>query len=150
MKLLSILGGGLAGAVALTILHETLKRVDPDTPRMDLLGMDAATKTLKSVGAKVPDRKELFNWTLAGDIISNTIYYSLAVSGKKKSTWLRGSVLGLAAGIGAVALPKSLGLNDEHSNRTAKTKVMTTALYSIGGLVASATTKYLQNKKEKI
>ncbi|KAA8481881.1 hypothetical protein BDE36_4014 [Arcticibacter tournemirensis] len=145
MKLLSAIGGGLAGAIAVTLIHEIVKRVESDAPRMDLLGMDALSKILKHSDQPVPESDTLFKATLAGDIISNAAYYSFAVASNKK-IWTRGSLLGLAAGIGAVVLPKYLGLNPVYSNKTAKTKVITTSLYLAGGIIASAVAKSLDSK----
>ncbi|MEJ7677528.1 MAG: hypothetical protein WKG06_06575 [Segetibacter sp.] len=108
MKLSSAIGGGIAGAVALTLIHETIRRLNQDAPRMDLLGMEAIAKTLDSADAKVPEEDRLFKITMAGDIFSNSIYYSLAGIGNEHQAILRGTLLGLAAGIGAVYLPKPL------------------------------------------
>ncbi len=55
MSLLKALGGGLAGALALTAIHETVRRVSPDAPRMDVLGMRAIAKSLRAAGEDVPD-----------------------------------------------------------------------------------------------
>lgn len=147
MKLSSAMGGGIAGAVALTLIHEAARRLTPDAPRMDLLGMEALAKTLDSADAKVPREEKLFKITMAGDILSNSIYYSLAGFGNEHQAILRGAMLGLAAGVGAVYLPKPLGLNTAPASRTPQTKLMTVALYSTGGLIAGVATKLIENKK---
>src|SRR3982751_4415269 len=117
MRSISALSGGLAGAVALTVLHEVTRRLDSQAPRMDLLGMEAASKGIKAAGGHVPPKDKLFKWALAGDIFSNTLYYS-AVSGKtKKQVWRKGALLGLSAGLGAVLLPKPLGLDEKPGNQ---------------------------------
>ena len=144
MKLLSALGGGLAGAVALTLVHEIGRRVDKKAPRMDLLGMQALGKVLKKSHTPVPKKKNLFMLTLAGEIISNTLYYSLAAPRNKKQIITKGAVLGLAAGIGALALPEPLGLNKNYSNRSLRTQLITSGLYLFGGLVSSAATRFLE------
>jgi hypothetical protein len=144
MRLLSAIGGGFAGAAFLTLIHETLRRVTPEAPRMDRLGMEAISKSLEAVNVEVPAENELFTITMAGDIISNSLYYSLAAIGDKEKVILRGTMLGLAAGIGAVYLPKPLGLDESPSNRTAETKLMTVGLYLLGGAVASVTSKLLE------
>lgn len=41
MKLSSAIGGGIAGALVLTAIHETVRRLNDSAPRMDLLGMEA-------------------------------------------------------------------------------------------------------------
>jgi hypothetical protein len=44
---------GLGGAIALNILHESLKRKSPDAPRIDKLGEEAVQK-----GSKPPAKKK--------------------------------------------------------------------------------------------
>lgn len=146
MKLLSAIGGGLAGALAVTLAHEIVKRTESDAPRLDLLGMDAMSKVLRYTGHTVPGDKKLFEMTLAGDIISNAAYYGFAVASGKK-IWTRGTLLGLAAGIGAVVLPGPLGLNPRHSNRTSKTQLIATSLYLTGGIVASAVARAIEKRR---
>jgi hypothetical protein len=149
MKTATAIGGGLAGACAVTLIHETIKRVVPEPPRMDLLGMNAISKGLKKSGMNMPDEKRLFTIALAGDLFTNALYYSLAGIGKDKNAWLKGSLFGLAAGIGAVMLPGPLGLNASASNRTPATKLMTIGLYVAGGLVATAVFKLLEKRKQE-
>jgi len=136
---------GLAGACAVTLVHETMRRLDPDAPRMDVLGMRAIAKMMRAANAEPPTEDKLFDLTMAGDIVSNGLYYSLVGGGKK--AWLRGSLLGLAAGVGGVVLPGPLGLGTAPSNRTTKTKVMTIAWYLLGGLAAAAVAKTLRGKR---
>ena len=136
--------GGLAGAAALTILHESLKKIDSKAPRMDLLGMMALSKVIRNVGKNPPAADKLYVYTLAGDLLSNALYYSLAGVGKEKSLFQKGAALGLAAGLGALLLPKPLHLNEEYSNRTTHTQVLTVAYYLVGSLVASAIMKRLR------
>lgn len=138
--------GGLAGAIAVTLIHEVVKRVESEAPRMDLLGMEALSKVLRHANQPVPRRDDLFKATLAGDLISNAAYYSFAVASDRK-IWTGGTLLGLAAGIGAVVLPKYLGLNPAYSNKTAKTQIITTSLYLAGGMIASAVAKKLEKKR---
>lgn len=147
MKLSSAIGGGIAGAITLTLIHETVRRSISNAPRMDLLGMEAIAKTLDSVDAEVPKEDKLFKITMAGDIVSNALYYSLTGIGKGEQAVLRGAFLGLAAGIGAVYLPKPLGLNAAPAGRTIQTKVMTFALYTIGGVVAGFIGELIENKQ---
>ncbi|MCR5887767.1 hypothetical protein LRS06_08235 [Hymenobacter sp. J193] len=145
---LRALGSGLTGAVVLNLIHETVRRVRPeDAPRMDILGERGLRKMLRSAGAPQPDAKAAYGLTLAGDILSNGLYYSLVGSGR--GAWWRGAALGLAAGVGGVKLPGPLGLGNGPSNRTPQTKAMTVAWYLIGGLVAAATAKALQPRHER-
>src|SRR5438270_6134231 len=138
MKTINALGGGLAGACAVSLIHETVRRIIPEAPRMDLLGKEAISRGLRASGLKAPKENQLFTLALAGDIVSNSLYFSLAGVGAEKNLWVKSSLLGLSAGIGAVLLPGPLGLNKEHSNKTLSTKLMTVGLYVAGALVTTA------------
>ena len=137
MKLLPSLAAGFAGAIALNILHETVRRLRPqDAPRMDLLGERGLRQILAKANAPQPDNQQAYLLTMAGDVLSNGVYYSFV--GSDKHSLRRGLVLGVAAGVGALVLPGPLGLGTAPSNRTPQTQAMTVAWYTVGGLVAGA------------
>lgn len=130
------IGSGIAGAAIITLIHESLRQFLPQAPRMERLGMQAIEKIHDKAGLPVPkNEKLLYGEAMAGDLLANTGYYSL--TGISKNPWLAGLATGLAAGIGAVTLPKPLGLDEENANRTPATTIMTIALYTVGGLVAA-------------
>jgi hypothetical protein len=52
MKKSAALAGGLAGTVTVASIHEALKRITPDAPRMDLLDMELIRKGLASMNKK--------------------------------------------------------------------------------------------------
>ncbi|HEX8073244.1 MAG TPA: hypothetical protein VF546_25080 [Pyrinomonadaceae bacterium] len=137
------LGSGLAGACALTLVHEGARRVFADAPRVDLLGMRALARSYNAVGAPTPAPDELFNRALVGEIVGNALYYSAVGWGARDGAWLRGALLGLAAGVGAAALPGPLGLGSDASARTPATQAMTIAWYTLGGLTAAAAYEFL-------
>lgn len=132
------LGSGLAGAFVLTVVHESVRRFVPEAPRADLLGMRAIAKGLKAAGQQPPPDDKLHTLALGGDIVANTLYYSLVGLGGRENAWLLGSTLGAAAGVGAVALPGPMGLGTEPSARTPATAAMTVGWYLIGGVAAAA------------
>lgn len=144
----SAIEGGITGATTLTILHEIVRALDKDAPRMDELGMQAISKLFEMANIQVPDDDKLFFLSTAGELLSNSLFYSLAGAGAKNNVWLRGILLGLAAGIGAVVLPDKLGLNDQASNRTGKTKFMTVTWYLVGGVVAALVTERLEERRK--
>lgn len=149
MRGIYALEGGLAGAAVVTLIHETMKNVVPNAPRMDLLGMSALTKGLRYINAKTPNERELYRWSLAGDLVSNSLYYSVAGVTRKAHPLLRGALLGLAAGAGAVLLPRPMGLNEAFSSKTRQTTLMTIGLYVAGGLVAAAVMSALEKRQRK-
>lgn len=135
------IAGGIAGAVALNILHESARRLVPHAPRIDLVGEEALAKAVGMTGAEPPKGQKLFAATLGADLISNAMYFSAIGLGNKKDIFLRGTGYGLAAGIGAITLAKPLGLDDTPIADTVKTKVMTVAWYLFGGLVTALAIK---------
>jgi hypothetical protein len=149
MNILSSLAGGLAGAVAVTLLNEALKRIDTDAPRMDKMGMEAVSKGFRAMDRPVPRPEKLYKYSLLGDLISNTLYFSFTGKGSSRKSLFRGGLLGLSSGMGAVFTPGHLGLNEGHSNRTTKTQFMTVAYYLVGGLVAGAVSKLIEKKSAK-
>jgi hypothetical protein len=146
MKLLPSLAAGFTGAVALTIVHETMRHLRPhDAPRMDVLGERGLRKLLGLADAPQPDEATAYVATMAGDVLSNGLYYTLVGSGKHSVR--RGLLLGVAAGVGGVLLPGPLGLGEAPSNRTLQTQAMTVAWYTLGGLVAGVVAQALRQRK---
>ncbi|WP_256007560.1 MULTISPECIES: hypothetical protein [Pedobacter] len=137
MGKLKNLFAGLCGAVALNILHESLKH-KRNTPRIDLLGEQALQKTVRHLGGNITDEQALYNATLAGDIISNTLYYSMIGSKKQSNIWLKAITMGLLAGVGAVKLPEPMGLNEKPVAKTKTISAMTVGYYLFGALVTAA------------
>ncbi len=136
MSLSRALASGFLGAVALNLLHETARRLLPNAPRVDLLGERATTRLLKNRNVEPPTGDNLYVVTLAGDVVSNGLYFSLVGVGKPQHAPRTGALLGLTAGLGAVLLPGPLGLGKAPSARTPATAVMTVGWYLVGGLVA--------------
>jgi len=142
LRLNDSLVSGMAGAVALTAVHQAARAVTDSAPRMDVVGMRALSRGVQAVGAGTPDmHKGLYRATLAGDLICNSAYYSLATS------YTRGAVMGLAAGIGALLLPERVGLGAPPRSELLSNQVMTVAWYVLGGLAAAATATWLANRR---
>lgn len=137
------LTSGLAGALALTAVHETARRVLPNAPRMDIVGRRALVKGARRLGFGPPSPETRRPIALAGELASNTLYYTLVGLGRKPSPLLRGGALGSVAGLAAVALPPMLGLGRQPRGTTKNTQAMTAGWYLIGGLVAAATYRLL-------
>lgn len=132
------LTAGICGAIALNILHESLKKTHPKMPRIDLLGEEALQKVLSKFGAPIESENKLYAATLGADLVSNGLYYSLIGAGKKKNIWPNAIGLGLAAGIGALVLPKPLGLDPEPVSHTTTASVLTVGYYFLGAIVTAA------------
>jgi hypothetical protein len=139
---------GLGGAIALNILHESLKKKDKDMPRIDLLGEEALQKTLQHFGGGIDDDNKLYAATLAGDVISNSLYYSMIGKGDPQYVWARAVAYGVAGGVGAITLPKPMGLDEGPVAHTNKTKALTVGYYLAGALVTAGILAAL-NKRSK-
>lgn len=140
---------GLAGAVALNLVHESARRIAPDAPRVDLLGEQALTKLLHRFGESAPTGDRLYAATLAGDLLSNAVYYSTVGASNPENAVRNGALLGLAAGAGAVGLPGPLGLRESTTNLTTTRAAMTVGWYVLGGVVAGLTYRLLARRKAR-
>jgi hypothetical protein len=149
MRPLNGLVSGLVGATTLTLVHELARRVLPDAPRVDLLGMRAIAAALRGGGVAPPPSERLYWWALAGDLASNSLYYSLAAIGTPEHAVWRGGLLGLGAGIATVAVPPIVGLGHRPQARTAQTALLTVHWYLLGGLAAGATAMTLAQRDEQ-
>ena len=139
---------GIAGAAALTAVHQAAQRLTDSAPRMDVVGMRAIARGKQaaetaSAGSTIPEptNPALYNMALAGDLVFNSAYYSLA------TTWTRGAALGLLAGIGALVLPRKMGLGDPPKSDLLSNQLMTVAWYTIGGLAAAWTAQCLATRR---
>jgi hypothetical protein len=140
-KVVTSLASGLVGAVAVTAVHETTRRVTQPAPRMDILGERGIARLFAATGHAPPVRKTLHRMALGGDIVSNSLYFALVGTGRR--AWARGFGLGLLAGVGAVVLPPYLGLGKAPRGLTPRVKLMTVAYYTLGGLAAAAASRLM-------
>ncbi len=138
--------GGLVGAAALTLLNKTTEKLDKSAPHLDLLSLNAVAKVVKGSGVKQVFSGIPMNAALAGDLFSNTLYYGLASGKTPKDTFVRGSLLGAAAGLGALLLAKPLGLDERAAAASTTTKAMTLAWYVLGGVVAATVISLLDKR----
>ena len=138
--------GGAAGAITLTALHQLLKRVTPDAPRLDNLAKQGLRKSIRAAGSTPPSDEKLHWTSLGGDLAANTAYYAVGLAfGPGPARWL-GPLLGAGAGAGSVALPGALGLNPGETGRSQTTKMLAFGLYLVGGVAATATYRALTHE----
>ncbi|TKC08388.1 hypothetical protein FA048_14635 [Pedobacter polaris] len=133
---------GFVGSVALTVLHEIVRKNATNVPKINVLGEEALNKTLSKFGTPITDEDELYRTTLKADLTANAMYYSL-IGGNTKWIWPKAVLLGLCAGIGALKLPEPLGLDPEPVTRTNQTKALTVGYYLFGALVTGLVLKKL-------
>jgi hypothetical protein len=148
MPLVTCFAGGLIGSTFLTVLHETGRRAIGDAPRMDVVGMRALAKSLRGAGVQPPPPRELHRWTLGGDLLANAAYYGLAGVGPARGIWSRAVALGTAAGVGALLLPRRMGLGDPPHSESRTNQALTVGYYLAGALAAAGAIQAMQGGRE--
>ncbi|MDQ1161870.1 hypothetical protein QE422_002238 [Chryseobacterium sp. SORGH_AS 447] len=127
---------GLGGAIALSLLHEAIRKNFDNVPEINKVGEEALNKALDKADMKITNHDQLYAATLAGDVIGNGMYYATtATSGFNIAS-------GLAMGLGALALPEKIGLDEKPVAENTQKKVMTVAYYLFGAIV----TKFIYDK----
>jgi hypothetical protein len=140
METAKALKSGIIGAISLNLIHETARKLIPNAPHVDEIGMRALQRFVLTPLDFHPSRRHLRQMTLAGDLLSNSLYYAL-ISGvserqNSKAVWRRAWVLGLAAGLGAVVLPPLMRLGQQRTSNFPATASLTVAWYVFGALAA--------------
>ena len=79
-------------------------------------------------------------------MISNATYYS-KIGNSTENVWGKAVSLGLVAGIGAVMVPKEIGLDEEPVAKNNQVKAMTVGYYLVGALATAAILTALKSKK---
>ncbi len=139
------LGSGLVGALALNLLNETARRFVPNAPRLDVVGKRGLATAFQKAGATPPHGERLYWGALAGDILSNALYYGLVGTNRGKNAWQKGAVLGIASGLTTMVIPRLFGAGPA-VGRKPQTKAMTVAWYVVGGLAAALAARALMKK----
>ena len=83
----------------LATIHQAAQIFTSDAPRMDVLGRRAIAATMDRAGLTPPGESDLQRWALAGDLVANSLYYSLVAIGRKEGLWARAVGLGVVAGV---------------------------------------------------
>ena len=135
---------GAVGAATTAALHEVTRHMIKDAPRVDLLGMQGIARGARMAGAELRGQA-LFATTMAADLVSNSLYYAVIGLASRETAVPIGIALGAAAGLGAVVLPGPLGFSASTTNKTMRTKVLVTALYTLGGVAAGLTYRRLKS-----
>lgn len=144
MTMLASLAAGAVGASALTGVHQLGRATLREPPRMDVLGRRA----LRRLGVRMRGREQQ-RAALLGDLLANTLWYALATSSRTRMPVWRGLAFGIAAGVGALVLPGTLGLGARPSRRTASTAVATVAWYALGGLATGYASRWIRGRSRE-
>jgi hypothetical protein len=161
MKLASALEGGLAGATTISLLTDTLKRINGHSSGPNVFKSKNLGKRFKKARSKKPLKATKQIIQLAGDLLGSTAFLGLSSLGKKKNAMMRGALLGTAAGLGSVLLNsheekkrhKANGHEGYPPTGVAKdtllTKALEVSLYTIGGMIAGRVIEGVGKKKKR-
>lgn len=127
---------GLVGAAAVTGLNYLGQRITSYAPHLDKLGEKAVRKSSKAVTGTKPDETTVQATALGGELISNSMVYSLAGVGRSKRPELRGVLAGVGMGAAVVLLAPLLGLGNRTTGVGTRGKAMAIGQYALGGLAA--------------
>jgi hypothetical protein len=114
---------------------------------MDVLGKRAMNRVIEARGQERLREDQLEMPSLVLDLVANGFYYSLACVGGRGRAPTVGTVLGLCAGLGALVLPKRIGLGDPPHADDITNQMMTVAWYTSAGLLAGATAHALMSRE---
>ena len=128
------LASGVVGALALTAIHQMAQRHLYYAPRMDVVAMRGLDRILPG---HYHHSRRLHRLALAGDLVGNSLYYSVVPAATSAATWIRAAALGTFAGLGALLLPERIGLGEPPYSRYRANQIMTVAWYLAGGAAAA-------------
>lgn len=160
MKLKSAIETGLAGATTISLLGETLRRIDGQNSHPNSMHKKSLEKRFKKASSKKPLKASKQVIGLAGDLLGNASLLGLGKLTKKKNAVLRGALLGTAAGLGVVWLNSGGnskgGVNGHKGYPYTKTatdpllaKALEVGLFALGGAIAGKLVKGEKKKKKK-
>ncbi|MGN6491264.1 MAG: hypothetical protein ACTHLE_04655 [Agriterribacter sp.] len=148
MNVAKVLESGLTGAATLTLLQETLDQLDPKAPNSKLLHKRGIIRHLKHATERKGMKAVKGYVKVAAELLGILGYYGLSGLGKRKNAVLRGGVLGAIAGA-AVAFTQNNENEETPDADVWRKRIVTVALYILGGLIAGKTAEYIKKKKKK-
>ncbi|HAV02488.1 MAG TPA: hypothetical protein DCW95_04715 [Chryseobacterium sp.] len=139
---------GLAGALALTGVHQLFKKCMDDAPHLEQVGEEAVKESLEAVDVQLSDEDQVYNAALGGNILSNAVLFStLATSTSPTQIVTKSLGTGLLGAAGTLGLAEQLLGNNKATN-TDKKKWMTAGYYLLGALVTVGVYNVLERNKK--
>jgi hypothetical protein len=148
MKAAKILQSGLTGAATLTLLSEALNTVDSNAPNTNFFHKKGIVRHLKKGMHQKGFKAVKMYITLASELLSMAGVLGISGLGKKKNAVLRGGLVGALAGT-AVAFLQNRPEDETEKSELWKRRMVTIALYILGGLVAGKAVQVIKKKKKK-
>ncbi|MDB5191453.1 MAG: hypothetical protein JWQ96_1016 [Segetibacter sp.] len=143
MRAISAIAGGLAGAVAVALIHQILKKLDEEAPHLDALGLTSASDSQNALSTGNTSGSNV-----STGLLGNVLYYGMAGYGEKRMDHKEG-LMSHAEGIGALYGPKLLGGSEASKGPADKHGKVTAFLHSLGGFVATKVMDFIEDYFEK-
>ena len=148
MKAAQILESGLAGAATLTLLSETRNKINSNSPNTNLFHRKGIVRHLKKGMRKKGFKAVKMYVSVAAELLSIAGALGISGLGKKKNAVLQGGLAGALTGT-AVAFLQNVPENESDNNELWRKRLVTIALYILGGLVAGKVVQAMNKKKKK-
>lgn len=143
---------GLAGSLALTGVHQLVKKYLVGAPNLDQVGEKAVESSLQTLDAPNSDEEQVFAAAMTGNILSNALLFStLATSTDTSQIITKTLGTGLLGAAGTLVLADQLLGTDNNATDTAEKKMAHYRILSFGrtcechGLQYSGTQKIKNN-----
>lgn len=148
MSLLNRSIAGLAGSLALTGVHQLLKKYNIGAPNLDQIGEKAVEESLQKVNVSLSDEDQVFAAAMGGNILSNAVLFSTLATTTNPS-----EIISKTLGAGILGAAGSIGLADQllGNNKAINTdqkKWMTAGYYLLGALVSIGVYNALERKSK--
>lgn len=138
---------GLAGSLALTGVHQLVKKYVNDAPDLDAVGEEAVKNSLHAVDADASDEDQVYAAALGGNILSNAMLFSTLATTTNSSEIVSKTLgAGLLGAAGTLGLSHEVLGNENKATGTGKKKWLTTGYYLLGALVSISVYNMLENK----
>lgn len=162
MKLAQVIEGGLAGATTVSLLTNTLRKIDGSATQGSLFDGRNLQKRFKKARSKKAGKAAKQYIRLAGDVLESAAFLGLSSFGKRKHAMLRGAILGTVAGLATEFLHDANDEKDNHTDVLLDDELKSSApkgdlwkkaarvgLYTAGGMVAGKVVQLTGKKKKK-
>jgi hypothetical protein len=148
MKAAQILESGLAGAATLTLLSDTLGKLNHGSSAKKAFHKKGIIRHLKKSADKKGFKAVKIYVRTASELLGMIGSLGLTGLNRKKYAPLRGAILGALAGAAVAFLQNNEVTEAGISREVWKKRVTTIAMYTVAGIIASKAAR-LVNKKDK-
>ncbi len=138
---------GLAGSLALTGVHQLVKKYITGAPDLQAVGEEAVKSSMELADADASDEDQVYAAALGGNILSNAMLFSTLATTTNSSEIVSKTLgAGLLGAAGTLGLSHEMLGNKNAATGTDKKKWITTGYYLLGALVSISVYNILEKK----